>query len=167
MRYFQDYYAMHRANKFESHSMLRYLPEIGAMLSRFPTKSVLDYGCGNGKQYSRPDVAAMFSGIQVFKYDPPAGLLSFPRCGVDGVVCTDVMEHIPEEEAESAIVEMVAAARAWMLIAVCCRPANKALPVSGENAHVNLIPLSEWVRLFDKFRVRYHPNLFVRVIEAP
>ena len=60
----------------------------------------------------------------------------------DAVVCTDVLEHVPIEELDGVIADLVGYARLWCFISVCCRRAqagHKRLP-GGRNVHVTIRP---------------------------
>jgi 2-polyprenyl-3-methyl-5-hydroxy-6-metoxy-1,4-benzoquinol methylase len=154
MRYFEDNRQMHAAGKFPGTVLLEHIPAINELTQRFETKSVLDYGCGDGLQYLNPSLAAALNGAKVFLYDPPAGFNDAPG-KVDGVICTDVLEHIPTEELGLALEAMNSLRPRWAFFTVCCRAAKKTLP-SGVNAHVTLRPLDWWQRLLGEFLTDVH-----------
>ena len=62
-------------------------------------------------------------------YDPAVqGIDVKPEGQFDGVMCTDVLEHIPEDELDTVIADLAGYAKQWAFIAVCCRPAKKTFP---------------------------------------
>jgi hypothetical protein len=75
-----------------------------------------------------------------------------PAGTFDGVLCSDVLEHVPDEELDVFIPRLFAYADKFVWASVCCRAAKKCFP-SGENMHVTIRPMSWWRRRF-KQRVR-------------
>jgi hypothetical protein len=85
-------------------------------------------------------------------YDPGyPPLATLPDEVFDGVICTDVMEHIPEEDMDWVIDELLGYARQFLYACVALYPANKLLP-DGSNAHVTLRAPKWWVEVFDRRR---------------
>ena len=88
-------------------------------------------------------------------YDPAVPEFAAPLFGqFDGVICTDVLEHVPEDELPDVIGDLVRLSRMWCFVSVCCRPArpNKNLP-GGRNAHVTIRPQEWWLeRLLEAFQ---------------
>ncbi len=117
-------------------------------------QNILDYGAGKGKQYELRNVAIRGEGtwesIQeywdvdfVHCYDPSyAPFKDLPAGKFDGVVCTDVLEHCPEEDLPWIIGELFSYAERFVFANVSCFPAKKRLP-TGENAHCT-IQTPEW-----------------------
>lgn len=134
-------------------------------------RSILDYGAGKGFQYTRVSVTAPdgrqyasipeFWGIETLcLYDPGyEPFRQLPAGQFDGVVCTDVLEHCPEDDLEWILHELFAFARRFVYANVACYPATKHLP-SGENAHCTIQPPGWWAALVRRIapaypRVRY------------
>jgi hypothetical protein len=141
------YRDLHRAGKFPGYSIRPYLVQITELVMESGAKTLLDYGCGAGKQYSA-ECWHMLWNIMPTLYDPAVAEFSKRPTGqFDGVICTDVLEHVPHEELGSVIGELVAYSRLWCFVSVCCRPAkpNKNLP-DGRNAHVTIRPEIWWQR---------------------
>ena len=98
------------AQVFGDGSLLQYVSIVGKLTRHTDAKSVLDYGSGKGLLYGEtklklpggtviPSVKE-FWGVETLQlYDP--GVEEFaarPKSSFDGVVATDVLEHIPEED---------------------------------------------------------------------
>ncbi len=140
---------------FNGLSLMPQLVRIKSLIERTGANTMLDYGCGKGLQYDprpikAPDGATYESVIDfwdvaaVHCYDPcylPYSTL--PQGQFDGVVCTDVLEHCPEQDVPWIIDEIFAYAERFVYANVACYPAKKHLP-SGENAHCTIKPLSWW-----------------------
>jgi hypothetical protein len=108
-------------------------------------KTLLDYGCGEGKQYTI-EYWHSFWNIMPTLYDPAVKEFSKrPKGQFDGVICTDVLEHVPIDELDVAIEDLVGYSKLWCFVSVCCRRAktNKNLP-DGRNAHVTIRPRRWW-----------------------
>src|SRR5690606_11800435 len=96
--------------------------------------SVLDYW----------DIAA------VHCYDPCyAPYSKLPEGRFDGVVCTDVLEHCPEQDLPWIIGEIFGYADRFVYANVACYPARKHLP-NGENAHCTIKPAAWWRTLLQE-----------------
>ena len=80
-------------------------------------------------------------------YDPGVeGLRQKPAGTFDGVICNDVLEHVPEHLVREVIAELFDYAERFVWASVCCRPAKKWFdPETKErNLHVTLQPQKWW-----------------------
>jgi hypothetical protein len=66
-----------------------------------------------------------------------------PSLPSDGVVCTDVLEHVPEEDIPWMLSELFRLAERFVFANIAAFPASKTLP-NGWNAHVTVRPPSWW-----------------------
>ena len=131
--------------------------------------AVLDYGSGKGMQYEtsaiRDDAGKVWPSVidfwdvdEVVCYDPCyAPYSNLPSGTFDGVICTDVLEHCPEEDIPWIIEEMFSYATRFVFANVACYPARKRLP-TGENAHCTIQPVEWWRTLIDGIAAR-HPGV--------
>ena len=62
---------------------------------------------------------------------------TLPDGPFDGVISTDVLEHIPEEHLPETFDQIFSRAERFVFLAICTRKAIAILP-SGENAHCTL-----------------------------
>lgn len=145
------YREMHENAHFAGLSLYKYADEIGDIIRKSGAKTLLDYGSGKGRQYVEGRVHEMW-GVMPTLYDPAVEKLSKrPRGQYDGVICTDVMEHIPEDEVIETLTDIRDYARKWCFVSICCRPANKCLP-DGRNVHVTIRDEAWWhERVWDVF----------------
>ncbi len=154
---------------FGGQSLFRQAKRIKAIIDILGSKTILDYGAGKGKQYEPreltvsdakkyPDIASYWSVETVTCYDPAyAPFSTLPVGKFDGVICTDVLEHCPEEDVPWIIEELFSFAREFVYINVACYPAKKRLP-NGENAHCTIKPPQWWKAWLDAAVAR-HPGL--------
>lgn len=168
------YTSMHRAGDpahgvapeqtFDGRSLPPQALRIRKMIARTGARTILDYGCGKGMQYRVPVPldGRIFNSIQEYWgvesircYDPGYEPFSKLPDGVfDGVVCTDVLEHCPEQDLEWIIEGLFSFARKFVFANVACYPARKTLP-NGENAHCTIRPGNYWEALFEQAAARF------------
>ena len=130
---------MHEKNKhFRGKSLKPHIEKINQLVEELDLVTLLDYGSGKGKYIHR--ILA-----DVTPYDPAYEPYSeLPKCQFDGVICTDVMEHIPEEEIDENLERIFNYARDFVFFNISTKPAEKKLP-NGENTHCTLKPEDWWI----------------------
>lgn len=139
-----QYRKMHEAGYFQGPSILKHRGRIGNLIHKTGAKRVLDYGCGGGKQYSEHKLHENW-GVEITAYDPAVERFSVkPKGRFHGVVCTDVLEHIPEEGIDGVLKELTDYAERFLFLSICCRPAKKFLP-DGRNCHLTVMPEMWWL----------------------
>ncbi len=116
-------------------------------------KTILDYGSGKGISYSaypgesedsRVKVNAAWGDVKVICYDPGHEPFSEPYGeNTDGVISTDVVEHIPAEDIGWVLDEMFSQADRFVYVMAANYLANAILP-NGENAHCTIHDLYWW-----------------------
>ncbi len=147
------------AETFAGQSLAPHLAAIRDLLADLPARTLLDYGSGKGRLHGlsplplpgggeAASLAAYWGLERTACYDPAfpphAGR---PAETFDAVICTDVLEHCPEEDLDWILGEIFGFARYAVYLAIACYPAKKSLP-NGENAHVTIRPPAWWrVRL--------------------
>lgn len=140
--------------QFRGLSLLQSTKAIRKVVKEYGVQTVLDFGSGAGDAYRSPHKIHHEWGLRrasVFLHDPsfrehealpPAGKL------FDLVVCSDVLEHIPEAEVDTFINTLFGYARKVVWASVCCRPARKTFPGTETNLHVTVQPLDWWAAKF-------------------
>jgi len=132
----------------ELHEKKRYGTSSERMFRKFASciprdiTSLLDYGSGQSTLASiikkeRQHIKEADS------YDPAVkGRDKFPEKEYDFVTCTDMLEHVPEEELAETLDKLYTVAdRGFFMIA--CSEAREVLP-NGENAHCLVKPPKWW-----------------------
>ena len=151
MKHLNSYKEMHEDEAvYDGCSLNLHAQSIKDIISLSGATTLLDYGCGKGMQYSREKYhEKYFFGIMPELYDPAVAKYSvLPKGKFDGVICTDVLEHVPEEELDKVLTKIYSKATEFVYLGICTIPAKAFLP-SGEDAHVTLKSFDWWV---DKIR---------------
>jgi len=139
---------------FSGGSLKRQMPLIRGLIRATGAKSILDYGAGKGGAYKARDFklkGQLVSSVQdywgvdqIVCYDPGyTPFSSLPEGQFDGVICVDVLEHLPEQDLPWVLEEQFRYARKFVFGNIASYPADKVLP-NGENAHCTIQPLEWW-----------------------
>lgn len=93
---------------------------IKLFLEKFNCKTILDYGSGKGEQYYKDNLHVnYFNNILPSLYDPGVKDLNvLPNGTFDLVICTDVLEHIPENLLPSVVNEIYSKANKCVYLGI-------------------------------------------------
>ena len=79
-----------------------YIKQLSKITAHYDASTILDYGCGKGLQYGPPYDFLEQAGLKsVWKYDPCVpkyDVLPPPSQQFDGVICIQVIKHIPDKD---------------------------------------------------------------------
>ncbi|MFT4561789.1 MAG: hypothetical protein ACI9BW_001531 [Gammaproteobacteria bacterium] len=138
---------------FDGHSLAKHDASVGKLVATTGAQTILDYGCGKALAYSpwpgeapasRLKARAAWPDVKICCYDPGYAPYAAPYSGrFDGVISTDVLEHIPEEDIGWVLNELFSAADKFVYVVAACYLARKMLP-NGQNAHCTVMPPSWW-----------------------
>ncbi|HEV3010114.1 MAG TPA: class I SAM-dependent methyltransferase [Burkholderiales bacterium] len=147
---------------FAGQSLPRQAGHIKRWIERTGAQSILDYGSGKGEQYSlarlvdpqtqidHPDIRSYWGVKEIRCFDPAYDpFAELPSGTFDGVICTDVLEHCPEEDIPWILGELFAFAGKFVFANIACFPARKFLP-SGGNAHCTVKPQKWWQQQIER-----------------
>ena len=163
---------------FNGISLIYYIPDLmEVVLNKEKAKSILDYGCGKGKLYSSTE----YNTLNLDKkgrrlkdslpnlwqldyydlYDPGYKEYSkLPKGKYDGVICTDVIEHIDENDCDWILDEIFSYGRKFIYLTIACYKALKTFD-NGKNLHVNIQEPEYWKKKLDKLHKKYpHLNVY-------
>ena len=166
---------------FNGISLIYYIPDLmEVVLNKEKAKSILDYGCGKGKLYSSTE----YNTLNLDKkgrrlndslpnlwqldyyalYDPGYKEYSkLPKGKYDGVICTDVIEHIDENDCDWILDEIFSYGRKFIYLTIACYKALKTFD-NGKNLHVNIQEPEYWKKKLDKLHKKYpHLNVYVNM----
>lgn len=153
--------------QFRGLSILQHRKQIGDLVREHKAKTLLDFGCGAGDAWRQPHRLHRELGLRWFDvtlHDP-----SFqehhekPHGKFDGVLCSDVLEHVREADVDAFVANLFAHAKKFVWASVCCRPAKKTFPDGTTNLHVTIKPLQWWL---DTFAEQCEGTPFV-LVETP
>lgn len=144
----EEYKLMHDVGKYRGGLDEDVVGYIKAMVEVHNATTLLDYGSGKGRQYLEFCQHLEWSKdkpIMPTCYDPAyAKYAGKPEGLFDGVICTDVAEHIPEAEVPAFLSDMLDYGRKFAVISIDTKPATKMLP-DGRNCHLTLKPPEWWL----------------------
>lgn len=151
-RYIGYYKKMHERGAFAGGSLkYDYVDSIKGLVDRTRSRTLLDFGCGKAAHYHNDNPINEKFGIDrknISFYDPAVPEYEkMPEGTFDGVICTDVLEHVPESFLAETIAAIFNRADRFVFLVVNCGLAVKKLP-NGENAHVTVQTPAWWNRQF-------------------
>lgn len=155
---------------FRGLSILQHRAQIVKLVRQHKAKTLLDYGSGAGEAWRPPHRMHRELGLHWFEVtlfdpafpehdDPPHGLF-------DGVLCSDVLEHIPEADVDTVVAQLFQHARHFVWASVCCRPAKKFFPDGETNLHCTLYPIDWWQAVMKRNQPRDRDVQFY-LVETP
>jgi len=163
-----QYKLMHEQGAFKGYSLLPHVEDIAKLVKQYDAKTLLDYGCGKGLQYTEKKAHEAWGGIMPTLYDPHVrGFDSYlherdPQILMfDGVICTDVLEHI--DDSSECDVYMVLKtlfnhAEKFIFLTICTRPAKKNLP-DGRNCHLTVQSKEWWLQKMKQMVTSMQQNI--------
>lgn len=152
---YKKYHEKRRDNSFERSDMSK----LHGLVVGSKAKTILDYGSGKGLQYSKDKLHQRF-GIEyknITCYDIGVDEFSqLPEGQFDGVICMDVLEHIPEEFLEDNLKTIFSKATKFVYCVIHCGLARKVLS-NGENAHCTIKPPAWWKQTITSYNTNDVP----------
>ena len=157
---------------FNGISLIYYIPDLmDVILNKEKAKSILDYGCGKGKLYSsteyntlnldkkgrrlKDSLPNLWQLDYYALYDPGYKEYSkLPKGKYDGVICTDVIEHIDENDCDWILDEIFSYGRKFVYVTIACYKALKTFD-NGKNVHVNVQTPEYWKEKLNKLHKKY------------
>jgi len=117
---------------------------------------LLDYGSGKGYQYLYHRSHEKWGDILPYCWDPGVIQLGRRPLGTfDGVICTDVLEHIEKQDLRDTLMDIfnyiTPDVPSFLFLQICCRPAGKSFP-DGRNLHMTVQEPKWWDELIAPYR---------------
>ena len=157
---------------YDGRSLKYFFKPIKQIIDLTKSQSLIDFGCGKAKFYFNKiiineteykNVIEYWKIQDYYLYDPGVNNFSiYPNKKMDGVICTDVVEHIPPEDVIDFIGDIFKFAKKFVFIVIACYPAGKKLP-DGRNVHLSIKKPGEWKKIISKIKIKY-PSISPYVI---
>jgi len=151
-------------NIFDGKSLKFFFQPIKQIVDLTQSESIIDFGCGKAKYYfeeisinkkTYSNISNFWNISNIFLYDPGVENFSkYPTRKADGVICVDVVEHIPEGDVINFIEELFKLANKFVFIVIACYPAKKTLP-DGRNVHLCLKSANDWKNIIKEIRPKF------------
>lgn len=160
--YIEQYKQAHKDPKnFPGISIRYYVKDIAQIIDETEAKTLLDFGCGQGEQYTNVELMKKWGklpnkvwGIMPSLYDPAVEKHEFfPEGRFDGVISTDVMEHVPEDSVDFVLEQIFSKANKFVYLAIATylgKMTSHNLP-NGESPHITVYPDNWWIERVSKF----------------
>jgi hypothetical protein len=139
---------------FAGFSIVPHVGKIAALVEKHKPRALLDYGSGKGRQYSELNVQQHWGGLKPHLYDIGIPKLATPpdrKFG--GVICTDVLEHVAEEDLQMVLAHLFSFPQLFIFISICTIPSKKT-DKDGNNLHLTVQPSEWWEVLIGHYRDR-------------
>ena len=164
----EEYYALIEEYKhlhkdptiFPGRSTSKYIHYIKSIIKDNKCKSLLDYGCGKGQLYqeahelneditSKP-IHKFWNIKELTCFDPGVEKFSkVPEGTYDMVIAVDVMEHLPTQDIEWIIDNIMGYANKAVFLNIACYEALKTFD-NGVNLHVTVKDPEWWIDILNK-----------------
>jgi hypothetical protein len=153
-----SYKELHKEEgKFRGISLVPLVPTLINVTKENNCKTLLDDGCGKAIPYSKKECKSIglkkpvqeLCNLDSFDlYDP-----AYPKYNklskkkYDIVVCTDVMEHIAEQDIDWVLKDILSHSKKTVFLNISCQPALKHFKkgkFKGQNVHVSVFHGTWW-----------------------
>jgi len=120
------------------------LPRLMNLARYSNIRTAIDYGCGKAITHDKFNVKRLLKLEEVTLYDPAVLKYSaYPSKPADLVICTDVLEHVPEHLVDDVLADISSLALKAVYLTISTAPARKTFK-DGDNLHLTQKPLSWW-----------------------
>ena len=149
---------------FLGYSLSKWILKIKEIIKINKCYSLVDFGCGKGFLYKNKfkindqeyrNLLDCWELDDVYLYDPGVKEFSvYPVRKFDGLICTDVIEHIPESDVLEFIDNLFKLSNKFIFVVIATIPATKFFD-DGNNIHLCLKTQEEWKKIFLEFKAKY------------
>ena len=149
---------------FLGYSLSKWILKIKEIIKINKCYSLVDFGCGKGFLYKNKfkindqeyrNLLDCWELDDVYLYDPGVKEFSvYPVRKFDGLICTDVIEHIPESDILEFIDNLFKLSNKFIFVVIATIPATKFFD-DGNNIHLCLKTEEEWKKIFLEFKAKY------------
>ena len=164
-RFLNEYIELHKTKAFDGRSIRKFIGTITGLIDEHQCKTLLDYGAGKGTLYTNQyhkltddidqPLQAYWKLDEVALYEPARpGYDRLPNRTFDAVICTDVLEHIPESDLGWVIDELFSKANKLLFLNIATFPAMKKF-ADGTNVHISIFNFLSWLQFIEPIQKQY------------
>tara|TARA_X000000368_G_scaffold414855_1_gene405481 strand:+ start:490 stop:1122 length:633 start_codon:yes stop_codon:yes gene_type:complete len=145
---------------FDGKSLSPWIQYLKKIIENTNSKSILDYGCGKAKFYNNQiqlgdkkykGVLDYWGITEVKLFDPGIEEYDkYPIKNYDGVICTDVLEHIALKDLDAVVKDIFSFSNKFVFFVISTILDKKTLN-DGRNVHQTVKNEDWWKRFFSKF----------------
>ena len=149
---------------FAGYSLIPWGLKIKQIIDFTKSNSITDFGCGKALGHIQKikinetiyqNFADYWNIEFVQLYDPGIREFdSYPTEKTDGVICTDVIEHIPNNDIQLFIDQLYSLTNKFLFVVIATIPATKFFE-DGRNIHLTIKKEQEWNSIFKTFETKY------------
>jgi hypothetical protein len=156
---------LHKKRVFLGNSIKDHLNNIIELVDIYNVKTICDYGCGKAHCWIKMNLKETLGLDEVLLYDPCYEIYKkFPDKKVDMVICTDVMEHIPEDSVDYELKRIFDLTDGVIYFSISSVLSKKLLK-KDVNAHLTVKDQKWWYNKIQKHvknhivrGIKYDPN---------
>ena len=149
---------------FDGKSLGRWINTIKKIIIKTNSKSILDYGCGKAKYYNNEfqiedkiykNLKKYWNVSEIKLFDPGVKEFeTYPNKNYDGVICTDVLEHISSHDLDYIVKDIFNFSNKFAFFVISTVLDEKFLP-DGRNVHQTVKNEKWWEDFFYKIKVNF------------
>ena len=149
---------------FDGKSLGRWIKTINKIIIKTNSKSILDYGCGKAKYYNNAfqienkiynNIKEYWNVSEIKLFDPGVEEFeSYPNKNYDGVICTDVLEHISSLDLDYIVKNIFNFSNKFAFFVISTTLDEKFFP-DGRNVHQTVKNEEWWKAFFYKIKSKF------------
>ena len=174
-----SYKVLHQEEgKFKGISLVPLVPTLMSLVKENNCKTLLDYGCGKAIPYDKDRCKEVdlrhpiqkLCNLKSFDlYDPAyEKYATLPNKKYDIVVCTDVLEHIAEQDIDYVLTEILSHSKKIVFLNISCQPALKHFKegkFKGKNVHISVFDPSWWGHKIGNIWNKFNHLKYIRYVK--
>ena len=149
---------------FDGKSLGRWIKTINNIIIKTNSKSIIDYGCGKAKYYNNEfqiedkihnSLKEYWNVSEIKLFDPGVKEFeTYPNKNYDGVICTDVLEHISSLDLDYIVNDIFNLSNKFTFFVVSTTLDEKFFP-DGRNVHQTVKNEEWWKVFFNKIKDKF------------
>lgn len=146
-KYIEQYKLLYEIKPKYGASSVKLFDTICPIIKEYSPVKILDYGCGRSPLLEM--LKEVFGQLQTYRFDPVFEQYSvMPEEKMDFVICTDVLQHVPQEDLDETLCEISQKSKNCFFHIKCTDHPTK-FP-NGEPSNITVRPTEWWKELLKK-----------------